>query len=164
MERGLTRLRRVALPPGSGSALLAACLVATFVACGPVEVVAPLPAHSLGPDIDSNAFKGVLQVKQSCVYLAQDGLDLNILWPAGYTLRGSPPVVIRDDGTAIATIGDSVVIGGLPTTGQIAPPGCPARRGILLGLIASVDGVEVSPAVTQSRPPEPPMTERPKPR
>lgn len=149
---------------GGATALVATFVMACAAACGPLEVVAPLPTHSLGPDIDSNAFEGALRFEHPCLYLAQDGANVNILWPAGYGVRGTPPVVVRYDGRAIATIGDAIVIGGLPAPRQIAPPGCPTRPGILLGIIASVNGEAVEPPQTQRPPPQPPRTPRPKPR
>jgi len=148
----------------STKSLLSALIVAMVTACGPVEVVVPLPAHTYGTEIDSDAFDGVLRLDQPCLYLAGDGVDLNLLWPAGYSLRGSPPVVTRADGAGIAKVGDALVIGGLPTNGHIAPPGCPSREGILVGAIAAVNGVEVVPALTRAPPPTGQPTVRPKPR
>ena len=129
-----------------------------------VEVVAPLPAHSFGPDIDSLAFEGELAYAAPCLFLDTGGMTLNILWPTGYSLRGEPPAVIRYDGTEIARVGDSVRIGGLSTPNQVAPAGCPLRHGILLGVISSVNGSAVEPPETPKPPPQPRPTERPKPR
>ncbi len=142
---------------------LAVMLVAS--GCGSLDVVVPLPAHSFGPDIDSNAFEGEIRYEEGCLYLAGDGSDLNILWPVGYTLKSGPPaLVVRDDGTAIAAAGDQVEIGGLPSPHESAVPRCPPRRGILLGIIASVNGERLAPAWTPPPPPQPRQTERPKPR
>lgn len=161
-----------------GPRLLPACrplfafLLATVLACEPAEVVVPLPAHPFGPNIDSVAFEGVLVFEEPCLYLAAGGGDLNILWPAGYGRVGDPPAVVRYDGRIIARVGDSVSIGGAPSDvvggvsagGPIAPPGCPLRDGLLVGLIDSVNGVEVPPPRNATTTPASPMTERPKPR
>lgn len=66
---------------------------ATSVAGCSVDVVAPLPAHSFGPDIDSLAFEGELAYAAPCLFLDAGGMTLNILWPTGYRLRGEPPAV-----------------------------------------------------------------------
>jgi hypothetical protein len=145
----------------------AGLLIAAFAlvaACGSIEVVTPLPAHPFGPDIDSTAFEGTLRLEGRCVYLDHGVSSSNILWPAGYTLKGDPPAIVRYDGVRVAAVGDAVLIGGLPAEEQSAPPGCPLRHVALLGIISTVNGVEVPPPVTPPVPPGPPMTERPRPR
>jgi hypothetical protein len=143
---------------------LPALLVLASCGLGPVDVFRPLPAHSLGPSVDSEAFEGHLRFEGSCVYLAEEGIDLNILWPDGYGLRGDPPAIIRDDGTPIASVGDKVTIGGLSLDDQTATPGCSVRRALALGAISSVNGVDVPAPSIQSLPQEPAMTERVRPR
>lgn len=140
---------------------MAVLLASVATGCAPAGGVAPLPAHSFGPNIDSNRFDGVLRFDDPCLYLAAPGADLNVVWPAGYSRIGSPPVVVRSDGTRIATVGDTVAIGGLPTEVQIATPGCPSRPGVLLGVISYVNGESVKPAATAPRPPPPDRTKRP---
>jgi hypothetical protein len=139
-------------------------LVVAGCGTGLVEVVAPLPAHSFGPDIDSNAYEGVLRLEGRCVYLAGVGADLNILWPAGYGLKGNPPLVVRYDGATIAAIGDEVFIGGLPIDDQLATPGCSVRHVLALGIVATVNGIDVPAPATEPAPPAPAMTERNRPR
>ena len=134
----------------------------TACAIRPVEIITPLPAHSFGPNIDADAYEGILRLEGPCVYLSVGGKGLNILWPSGYGLKGSPPVVVRDDGYAIATIGNQVLVGGMGLNDQFAPPGCSARLGFALGIVETVNGVKVAPARTQAAPAAPPMTERPK--
>jgi hypothetical protein len=144
--------------------LLGASILATLAACGRVEVITPLPAHTFGPNIDSTAFEGILRHEPSCLYLDVEGTPLNILWPSGYRYRADPPAVIRADGAEVATLGDSLLIGGLPTNTPITPPGCPSRRGILLGIIESVNGVTLDQPLTPRPTDQPPMTQRPRPK
>jgi hypothetical protein len=143
---------------------LSAVLVVVSCGTGLVEVVTPLPAHSFGPNVDSTAYEGHLRLEGRCVYLAEEGIDLNVLWPPGYGLKGDPPVIIRDDGTPIAAVGDDVMIGGMPLDDQTATPGCSVRRALALGVVSRVNGVDVPGPSTQPGPPEPAMTERIRPR
>lgn len=146
-----------------------ACLI---LACAPVEEGVELPEHSFGPNIDSVAYEGVLAFDQPCLFLTRGGDALNMLWPAGYRLVGNPPAVVRDDGVVMARVGDSVTIGGAPADVvggaqeglEIAPPGCPPRLGLLVGLIDSVNGARVPPWSTSPPESRPVTTERPRPR
>lgn len=147
-----------------GGARLGAVVLFSMAACGPVEVNVPLPAHAFGAAIDSNAFEGVLTLNESCLYLAADDGALNIIWPVGYRLRSGAATVIRDDGIQIATVGDLMQVGGIATDAQIAPPGCPSRRGIFLGVVTSADGVPVAPAKGGDSGSQAAETQRPRPR
>ena len=149
-----------------------ALVLATVIACESIQGVVPLPTHPFGPSIDSVAYEGTLAFENPCLFLTAAGRSVNVLWPAGYRRVGHPPAVVRDDGEVIARAGDAVVIGGAPADvvggasagGPIAPPGCPRRDGLLVGLILTVNGVEVPPPRTPQPLPTGQTMERPRPR
>ena len=55
-----------------------------------------------------DAPKGTLRETQGCIWLAADGNEYRVYWPAGYTAQTTPLVVFNAHGVPVAKEGDEI--------------------------------------------------------
>jgi hypothetical protein len=99
-----------------------------------------LPTHVGGQG--AIGFGGTLGGDPPCLWLENGGRRWVVIWPAGFTARDDPLRVVAPDGSAIATVGDSVE-GGADLRSRGPVPGCGIADSVVLAEISSVNGLAV---------------------
>lgn len=122
-----------------GIALIALTLIAPLVGCGDSRVQpavtsgrSELPSNGWKPGAGANDALLTGRVEQrddGCVVLVTaDGLQQEILWPAGWAVSEDDRQVLRDDGSVATALGDEISASGSST----AEPGCTGKGTISL--------------------------------